>query len=100
MKQAAKSTLVPVRAGGEFFSAPTEPNHRRYEALRAFLVDGASTAEVGQRFGYSPATVASMVRDFRAGQRGFFLTPKPGPKSAPAKDAARSRIIELRQEGR
>lgn len=89
-----------VRAGGEFFCSPTEPNHRRYEALRAFLVDGDSAAVVGQRFGYSPATVASMVRDFRAGQREFFLAPKPGPKRAPAKDAARARIVELRQEGR
>lgn len=100
MEQTAESALVPARAAGEFFCSPTEPNHRRYEALRAFLVDGDSAAEVAQRFGYSPATVASLVRDFRAGHREFFVTPRPGPKSAPAKDAARTRIIELRQEGR
>ncbi len=100
MEQTAEQPLVWAREGGEFFCSPSEPNHRRYEALRAFLVDGDSAAVVGQRFGYSPATVASMVRDFRAGQREFFLTPKPGPKHAPAKDAARTRIMQLRQEGR
>lgn len=40
-----------------------------------------------------------MARDFRAGRRDFFTDTKPGPKSAPAKDAARSRIIELRRAG-
>jgi hypothetical protein len=41
-----------------------------------------------------------MARDFRAGRRDFFVTPKPGPKTAPAKEAARARIVELRQLGR
>jgi hypothetical protein len=39
------------------------------------------------------------VRDFRAGAREFFVTARPGPKSAPGKDAARPRIIELRAAG-
>lgn len=46
------------------------------------------------------ATLQSMARDFRAGRRDFFAQTKPGPKSAPAKDAARARVIELRQTGR
>jgi hypothetical protein len=41
----------------------------------------------------------SAVRDFRAGAREFFVTGRPGPKTAPAKDAARPRIIELRTAG-
>jgi hypothetical protein len=41
----------------------------------------------------------SAVRDFRAGAREFFVTGRPGPKAAPAKDAARPRIIELRAAG-
>jgi Transposase DDE domain group 1 len=39
------------------------------------------------------------VRDFRAGAREFFAAGRPGPKTAPAKDAARPRIIELRAAG-
>jgi hypothetical protein len=100
VEQTAVSTLTPARTGGEFFYAPTEPNHRRYEALRAYLADGEPTSEVAARFGYTETTIASMVRDFRAGKRDFFLVPRPGPTSAPAKDAARSRIVELRQAGR
>ena len=39
------------------------------------------------------------MRDFRAGAQEFFVTGKPGPKSAPAKDTARPRILELRAAG-
>jgi hypothetical protein len=39
------------------------------------------------------------VRDFRAGARDFFVAGRPGPKTAPGKDAARARIIELRAAG-
>lgn len=37
-----------------------------------------------------------MVRDFRSGRREFFISPRPGPKRAPAKDRARERILQLR----
>jgi hypothetical protein len=39
------------------------------------------------------------VRDFRAGQQDFVTPGRPGPKRAPAKDAARERILELRGAG-
>lgn len=98
VEQTARTT--PARAGGEFFAAPADPTQRRYEALRAFLFEGVPGPVAAERFGYSPETLASLVRDFRAGRRDFFVTPKPGPKTAPTKDAARARIIALRQAGR
>ena len=88
-----------MRPGGEFFTSPTHPGQRRYEALRAYLHDGEAAAVVAQRFGYTTAALNSAVRDFRAGGQEFFLTVTPGPKSAPGKDAARARIIELRADG-
>ena len=102
MSRAAKSTPSKARAarrGGEFFARPTGPNHRRYEALRAYLWEGTSAEVAAARAGYSPATLRSVVRDFRAGKTGFFLNPRPGPTQAPAKNAARARIIELRRAG-
>jgi transposase len=99
IKQTARSLPPSARPGGEFFAAPDSADQRRYEALRAYLLEGASAAEAASRFGYTAATVTSMARDFRAGRRDFFTASKPGPKSAPAKDAARARIIELRRAG-
>lgn len=88
-----------ARSGGEFFARPTGPNHRRYEALRAYLFEGLPVEAAAARVGYSPATLRSVVRDFRAGKTGFFAHPRPGPTRAPAKNAARERIIELRRAG-
>jgi hypothetical protein len=92
-------TPHPARAGGEFFAAPATGPHRRYEALRAYLLDGQPAAQVAARFGYTTAGLLSAVRDFRAGASDFFTDSRPGPKHAPAKDAARDRILALRAEG-
>jgi len=85
--------------GGEFFARPADPTQRRYEALRAYLLEGRSAAEVAVGFGYTVETLNSMVRDFRAGRREFFLAARPGPKRAPGKERARGRVVELRQAG-
>ena len=95
----AATTGAAARAGGEFFGRPTGPNHRRYEALRGYLFEGLSYRAAAARSGYSIATLRSLVRDFRAGKTGFFLNPRPGPTRAPAKNAARDKIIELRRTG-
>ena len=100
IEQTAKLLPPPARPGGEFFAAPATADQRRYEALRAYLLEGLTAAEAASRFGYTAASVTSMARDFRAGRHDFFTDTKPGPKSAPAKDAARARIIELRRAGR
>ncbi len=34
------------QATGEWFTAPAEVNHRRYEALRAFYVEGTLRYEI------------------------------------------------------
>ena len=107
MTQAAKPTpnrrgrraTAAARPGGEFFARPTGPNHRRYEALRGYLLEGLSYPDAADRAGYSVATLRSLVRDFRSGKTGFFLNPRPGPTRAPAKTAARDKIIELRRQG-
>ena len=89
-----------ARLGAERFTAPTEPNQRRYEALRAYYVEGASAAEVAGRFGYTRATVETLVRDDRAGRLQLFASSRPGPRSQPKKDRARALVIALRSEGR
>jgi hypothetical protein len=87
------------RSGGEFFAEPADPTQRRYEALRAYLLERRPAAEVAAAFGYTTETLNSIVRDFRAGRREFFVSSRPGPKRAPAKDRAHDRIVELRTAG-
>jgi hypothetical protein len=59
-------------------------------------LEGRPAAEVAHAFGYTAETLNSMVRDFRAGRREFFVSSRPGPKRAPAKERAHGRIVELR----
>jgi transposase-like protein len=88
------------RRGWEAFARPAQTNQRRYEAVRAYLLEGAPLAEAATRFGYTRSALASLVRDFRAGKLTLFTEPgRPGRKSAPKKDAARGRVIELRRQG-
>src|ERR1035441_5990926 len=88
------------RPGWELLVGRGQVNQRRYEALRAYLHDGASLREAAGAAGYTRAALASLVRDLRAGKLTLFAPPGvPGRKSAPRKDAARGRVIELRREG-
>ena len=87
------------RPGAEFFTVAHAGTQRRYEALRAYFVEGLTAAETAARFGYTTAAFNSVVRDFRAGDRDFFVLRRPGPKVAPGKEAARARIVELRRAG-
>jgi hypothetical protein len=52
-----------------FFLEPDQPLHRRYAALRAFFIDGASLQAIAEQFGTTYHTVRSWVRDFRAACR-------------------------------
>jgi hypothetical protein len=90
------------REGAEAFTAPQPVNQRRYEALRAYYVDGLSHAQAGARFGYTRWAMVDLVRQHKAGKLELFAAPrKPGPPpgTAPARDRARGRIVELRREG-
>src|SRR2546429_7538798 len=61
------------RPGGEAFARPAQVNQRRYEAIRAYLHEGASLDEAAARFGYTRSALASLVRDFRAGKLVLFV---------------------------
>ena len=85
-----------MRAGAGFFTKPADPAQRRYEALRAYEVDGASAEEAGVRFGYSKATMYQMASDLRAGRISFFASSKPGPKGPRKVLSLRERVLQLR----
>jgi transposase len=90
------------REGADAFTAPTQVNQRRYEALRAYFVEGLSYAEAGERFGYSRWAMIDIVRDHRAGKLDLFAPPKkpgPPPGAASAKERVRGRVVALRREG-
>ena len=100
--QTSHMTARSAQCEAEWFTSPEQVNQRRYEALRAYFVDGLSYAEAGARFGYARWAMINLVREHRAGKLGLFAPPRkpgPAPGTAPAKDRARGRVIELRRQG-
>ncbi len=92
---------MPARPGHEYFSEPRSASQRRYEALRAYFLEGASAEQVARRFGYSRASVERLVHDHRRGRLApLFAEPRPGPKRQPKKERARSLALALRRAGR
>ncbi|MGH2944904.1 MAG: hypothetical protein ACRDPC_01290 [Solirubrobacteraceae bacterium] len=89
-----------MRPGAEYFFEPSEPAQRRYEALRAYFVEGLTAAEAGERFGYSPRVVHQMASELRAGRAAFFASSKPGPKGPRKAQRIREAVLELRAADR
>jgi transposase len=92
----------PQHQDAGWFAAPTQVNHRRYEALRAFFVDGLTHQQAGARFGYTRWAMVNLVREWRAGRLELFAPPRkpgPAPGTAPAKERVRGRVVQLRRQG-
>lgn len=70
--------LTPCQSA---FLCPTNATHRQYEALRAFFIEGAKSAEAAKRFGYTPGSFRVLTHQFRQDPaRQFFVPPDKGPK--------------------
>jgi len=81
------------------FLEPSNSTHRQYEALRAFFVDGVSSAQAAARFGYTPGSFRILVHQFRnQPQREFFLPPTRGVGPPAKQKRLRAQIISLRKQ--
>ena len=81
------------------FLQPANSTQRQYEALRAYFLEGLSSAEAAARFGYTPGSFRVLVHQFRQNpHRDFFLPPAKGPQRAPKTDLVREQVIALRKQ--
>jgi hypothetical protein len=100
MTTSTKNDLTE-RQASQFFAAPETSQQRQYEALRTYFVEGGSSAEVAQRFGYSPGSFRVLCHRFRHDpdfRQGFFQILRTGPNHAPLRDRSRELVIALRKQ--
>jgi transposase-like protein len=78
---------------------PSNPTHRRYEALRAFFVEGLPSAEAAARFGYTPGSFRVLVHQFR-NQPGpsFFLPSTRATRPFAKQERLREQVVTLRKQ--
>src|ERR1035441_10995786 len=84
-----ESSPDSLTSESRFFLAPTSAAQRQYEALRAYFVEGLSSADVAARFAYSPGSFRVLCHHFRRSKPHFFRELKHGPHTQPKKDAVR-----------
>jgi hypothetical protein len=92
---------ITERQATRFFLGPETPAQRQYEALRAYFVEGLPSAQVAQRFGYTPGAFRVLCHQFRhddATRAAFFPPRPPGPRAAPQRDRVRELVVALRKK--
>lgn len=81
------------------FLQPLNVNHRQYEALRAYFVDGLSSAQAATRFGYTAGSFRSLVYEFRLNPRRSFFAPAfTETRLARGRDDRVQRVVALRKQ--
>src|SRR4051794_29507368 len=81
------------------FLEPTNTNHRQYEALRAFFVDGVPSAEAARRFGYTPGSFRVLVHQFRNQlKRDFFAATAREGRPPGKQGRLRDQVVALRKQ--
>ena len=87
-----------------FFRSPQHPTQRRYEALRAFYLEGQTAEQVATAFNYTLSSVYSLTRDFKqqlkcdtAGEQ-FFVSPMRGRRSKDNAEELQTLIVTLRKK--
>src|SRR3982750_2426201 len=81
------------------FLEPSNSTHRQYEALRAFFVDGLSSAEAAARFGYTPGSFPVLVHQFRHPPDRDIFVPTAREGRPPGKQKRlRDRVVALRKQ--
>ncbi len=87
----------------QYFLDPNNPPpQKRYEALRAFYVDGSSANEVAKKFGYSPLYFKKVRYEFtlqlKKGENPFFRAGKTGPKERLIDQMLIEKMVVLRKQ--
>jgi hypothetical protein len=80
------------------FLEPKNSIHRQYEALRAFFVEGLSSALAAQRFGYTSGSFRVLCHElYQNPALEFFLASRRAPP-VPKRDRVREKIVALRKQ--
>ena len=86
----------------EFFKKPILPDHRNYEALKAYYCDGLGSVETAEKFGLSPTYFKKLrhifLQNLKSGVNPFFAKKKPGPKKRTTSNQIIEHIVSLRKQ--
>ena len=84
---------------GRHFLEPANSTHRQYEALRAYYVEGLTSVQVAERFGYTPGSFRVLAHQFSRDPKGpFFLSSERETKPRGKRQRLREKVVALRKQ--
>lgn len=81
-----------------YFANPTIPRQRQYEALRSVVLDKVPVVEAAKKYGYTPSSLYTFLRDTKAGKLELFPQVELGPKKRRTPDYIQQEIIAKRNK--
>ena len=82
-----------------YFLEPANVTQRRYEALRAYFVEGLPSVDAARRFGYTPGSFRVLAHQFRqAPGRPFFLPSAREARPHGKQKRLRDEVVALRKQ--
>ncbi len=93
-----------MTALNDYFQSPQHHAQKQYEAVRAFIVEHQSAEQVAKQFGYTPATIYWLVKDFKQKlakqelDHYLFSTLKPGRNKKQNAESLQEKIVALRKQ--
>src|SRR5580700_6638200 len=83
----------------QHFLTPANTADRRYEALRAYFVDGLSSKQAADRFGYPPGSFRGLVHQSRQDPKlSFFAAGRAAANEPGRPDPRRQKVVALRKQ--
>lgn len=80
-----------------YFSKPSVPRQRQYEAIRAIVLDKKSVTDAAKKYGYTTSTLYTFLRDARSGKLKLFPQPPIGPIKRRTPNNLQKMIIKKRK---
>lgn len=81
----------------DYFNSPVSQRQKQYEVVRAVVIEKQTVPNAAKRFGYSPNTVYSLIRDVKARKIDLFPVTEKGPKQRRTPAEVQNKIIEYRK---
>ena len=84
----------------ELFTGKMNPGQKQYEAVRAVAFNEGTVSEIAAKYGYTKASLRTLIHRVKTGKQQLFPEVKPGPKGRQTKPETIEKIAELRRKKR
>ena len=83
----------------DFFTAPRDAGQRRYELVRAIVMDGMPVEDAAEKFHYQASTVYALLREAKGGRVNMFPVIQRKRRSGKIPSLLQCEMVKWRDSG-